>query len=144
MYQNYIFDLYGTLVDIRTNERKPSLWKYMAQYMTLHGLFIDRIIFASPDHDRNNVDRRRNRDRLSALVNLSGVGILPVRSLGQIDFSLRHSRLHDRRDEQIRSEHIGILHAPALLILREIIEERPHHRRTRLARRLHALSDIGA
>ena len=26
MYQNYIFDLYGTLVDIRTNERKPSLW----------------------------------------------------------------------------------------------------------------------
>lgn len=37
MYQNYIFDLYGTLVDIRTNERKPSLWKYMAQYMTLQG-----------------------------------------------------------------------------------------------------------
>lgn len=37
MYSNYIFDLYGTLVDIRTNERKPSLWKYMAQYMTLQG-----------------------------------------------------------------------------------------------------------
>ncbi len=37
MYTNYIFDLYGTLVDIRTNERKPSLWKYMAQYMTLQG-----------------------------------------------------------------------------------------------------------
>lgn len=35
MYQNYIFDLYGTLVDIRTNERKPSLWKHMAMYMTL-------------------------------------------------------------------------------------------------------------
>lgn len=37
MYQNYIFDLYGTLVDIRTNERKPSLWKHMAMYMTLQG-----------------------------------------------------------------------------------------------------------
>lgn len=35
MYDNYIFDLYGTLVDIRTNENKASLWKYMAGYMTL-------------------------------------------------------------------------------------------------------------
>lgn len=35
MYDNYIFDLYGTLVDIHTNEQKPSLWKNMAQYMTL-------------------------------------------------------------------------------------------------------------
>lgn len=37
MYENYIFDLYGTLVDIRTNESKASLWKYMAGYMTLQG-----------------------------------------------------------------------------------------------------------
>lgn len=37
MYDNYIFDLYGTLVDIRTNENKASLWKYMAGYMTLQG-----------------------------------------------------------------------------------------------------------
>lgn len=37
MYNNYIFDLYGTLVDIRTNENKASLWKYMAMYMTLQG-----------------------------------------------------------------------------------------------------------
>lgn len=37
MYDNYIFDLYGTLVDIHTNEQKPSLWKNMAQYMTLQG-----------------------------------------------------------------------------------------------------------
>ena len=35
MYENYIFDLYGTLVDIHTDESKPSLWKNMAQYMTL-------------------------------------------------------------------------------------------------------------
>ncbi len=37
MYENYIFDLYGTLVDIRTNENKASLWKYLAGYMTLQG-----------------------------------------------------------------------------------------------------------
>lgn len=35
MYDNYIFDLYGTLADIRTNESKASLWKYMARYMSL-------------------------------------------------------------------------------------------------------------
>lgn len=38
MYDNYIFDLYGTLVDIHTNESKASLWKYMAGYMTLQGV----------------------------------------------------------------------------------------------------------
>lgn len=37
MYENYIFDLYGTLVDIHTNESKASLWKNMARYMTLQG-----------------------------------------------------------------------------------------------------------
>ena len=37
MYKNYIFDLYGTLVDIRTNEWKPSLWKCMAEFYAFHG-----------------------------------------------------------------------------------------------------------
>lgn len=32
MYQNYIFDLYGTLVDISTNENKPILWKKLAEF----------------------------------------------------------------------------------------------------------------
>lgn len=31
MYDNYIFDLYGTLVDIRTNEEKAHLWKKMSE-----------------------------------------------------------------------------------------------------------------
>lgn len=30
-YQNCIFDLYGTLVDIRTDERLPRLWEQMVQ-----------------------------------------------------------------------------------------------------------------
>lgn len=36
-YKNYIFDLYGTLVDIRTNENKISLWKNMAQIFSMMG-----------------------------------------------------------------------------------------------------------
>lgn len=31
MYDNYIFDLYGTLVDIRTNEEKAYLWQKMSE-----------------------------------------------------------------------------------------------------------------
>lgn len=37
MYQNYIFDFYGTLVDIRTNESKPYLWKKMSELYTALG-----------------------------------------------------------------------------------------------------------
>lgn len=37
MYLNYIFDLYGTLVDIRTNEKKNYLWGKLANYYSLQG-----------------------------------------------------------------------------------------------------------
>ena len=37
MYQNYLFDLYGTIVDIHTNESKPYLWKKMTVYMNMQG-----------------------------------------------------------------------------------------------------------
>ena len=36
-YRNYIFDLYGTLVDIHTNESKSSLWKNMACIYSMMG-----------------------------------------------------------------------------------------------------------
>ena len=36
-YRNYIFDLYGTLADIRTNEASPRLWRLAALYFGAHG-----------------------------------------------------------------------------------------------------------
>lgn len=36
-YANYIFDLYGTLIDIETNEESPALWKRMAQLYSVYG-----------------------------------------------------------------------------------------------------------
>ncbi|MGN0242391.1 MAG: HAD family hydrolase [Candidatus Weimeria sp.] len=36
-YANYIFDLYGTLIDIETNEKSPALWKRMAQLYSVYG-----------------------------------------------------------------------------------------------------------
>ena len=32
-YKNYIFDLYGTLIDIHTDEEQPGLWAFMADYL---------------------------------------------------------------------------------------------------------------
>ena len=37
MYKNYIFDLYGTLVDINTNEYKSYLWQKMADFYGFYG-----------------------------------------------------------------------------------------------------------
>lgn len=36
-YQNCIFDLYGTLVDIHTDEWMPQLWEQMAQFYNSYG-----------------------------------------------------------------------------------------------------------
>ncbi len=36
-YQNYIFDLYGTLIDISTNERSKSMWKIMRDFYNVYG-----------------------------------------------------------------------------------------------------------
>ena len=37
MYKNYLFDLYGTLVDINTNEWKTYLWTKMAELYGFEG-----------------------------------------------------------------------------------------------------------
>ena len=37
MYKNYIFDLYGTLVDIHTDEESPLLWEKMADFYSVYG-----------------------------------------------------------------------------------------------------------
>lgn len=36
--ENYIFDFYGTLVDIWTNERKKSLWDSFSNDLRIHGI----------------------------------------------------------------------------------------------------------
>ena len=38
-YQNYIFDLYGTIIDIHTDEGERSLWKALAKFYRKQGAF---------------------------------------------------------------------------------------------------------
>lgn len=42
MYQNFIFDLYGTLVDIHTDEEDVKLWEKMALFYSYQGAFYDK------------------------------------------------------------------------------------------------------
>jgi len=37
MYENYVFDLYGTLLDIRTNENNAYLWKKLSEIYRAYG-----------------------------------------------------------------------------------------------------------
>lgn len=37
MYKNYVFDLYGTLIDINTNENNINLWKKMQEFYAFYG-----------------------------------------------------------------------------------------------------------
>ena len=46
MYKNFFFDLYGTLVDIRTDEQKPSLWRNLAEYIQYTRLICPFRIFS--------------------------------------------------------------------------------------------------
>ena len=38
MYKNYIFDLYGTLIDIRTDEESQKVWDEYAAWLTERGM----------------------------------------------------------------------------------------------------------
>ena len=38
MYKNFVFDLYGTLVDIHTNEHESSAWEKLSETLSFYGL----------------------------------------------------------------------------------------------------------
>ncbi len=69
MYKNYIFDLYGTLVDIEVDENKDELWEKMALFYSFYGAkydpedlkskyykFIDRMVENAPNPATAEID----------------------------------------------------------------------------------------
>jgi putative hydrolase of the HAD superfamily len=40
-FSNYVFDFYGTLVDVHTDENKPDLWRFMADFYAAYGCLFD-------------------------------------------------------------------------------------------------------
>ena len=45
MYQNYIFDLYGTLIDIHTDERSKNFFKQYVKWLRKQGIYFDWKLF---------------------------------------------------------------------------------------------------
>lgn len=45
MYQNYIFDLYGTLIDIHTDESSKNFFKKYAKWLRRQGFYFDWKLF---------------------------------------------------------------------------------------------------
>lgn len=41
IYQNYLFDLYGTLLDVHTDEENPLLWQRMSIFLGMEGVQIN-------------------------------------------------------------------------------------------------------
>lgn len=41
MYDNYVFDLYGTLVDIHTEENDAKVWEKLSLFYGFHGALYD-------------------------------------------------------------------------------------------------------
>ena len=39
-YQNYLFDLYGTLADIHTNEESPAFWRSVSRLLGMQGVHL--------------------------------------------------------------------------------------------------------
>ena len=37
MYKNYVFDFYGTLADIRTDEKKQEVWEKLCLFYGYYG-----------------------------------------------------------------------------------------------------------
>lgn len=38
MYKNYVFDIYGTLLDISTNEHETATWQKLADTLAYYGV----------------------------------------------------------------------------------------------------------
>ena len=46
-YKNFVFDLYGTLVDIHTDEESSALWERFSLYLLTKGLSYDPLVLHS-------------------------------------------------------------------------------------------------
>ena len=78
MYQNYIFDLYGTLIDMWTDEYMPTLWKQMAAFYSLKGApytakELKDLYWKMDRQERVNLAKKRGLDPSYVEINLDKV-----------------------------------------------------------------------
>lgn len=101
--KNYIFDLYGTLVDIHTDEEKPALWKAMAFLFSMTGASY------TPDVLRRRygelVDEETELELAAAGKRLNGGELLPQET--EIQLSHVFVRLLEERGVKADQAQLG-------------------------------------
>ena len=121
MFKNYIFDLYGTLIDIRTDEDTTDLWKRMAVFYGYRGAiytpFELRRKYKEFCAKEKNLTKKLYPDRKHIDINLTNVfenlytqkNVAPSKELCQhtANFfrccSTEHIRLYDGAEDFLKA-----------------------------------------
>ena len=91
MYKNYIFDLYGTLVDINTNEWNIGLWKKMAEFYAFYGALYKPSELKEAYEDLC----RREEKKLKYFVNIEKALMNAGFELSNMDWSTAYGSYRD-------------------------------------------------
>ena len=65
MYTNYIFDLYGTLVDIHTNKKSKILWSKLSLFYSFNGA-----IYSSDELKASYLNKFKKNRNLYLILNI--------------------------------------------------------------------------
>ncbi|MBE0481618.1 MAG: HAD family hydrolase [Dehalococcoidia bacterium] len=85
-----IFDCYGTLIDVRTDESKPEIYRFLSAYLQYYGISIDEESLKS-GLQRERERFLKNRDELCPDVDLEVVFGNILRKEGRFDRFLTES-----------------------------------------------------
>lgn len=96
-YQHFVFDLYGTLVDIHTEEDDPALWEKMALILSFQGARYEADELRW-EYLRSVQEQQRLADEKLTRLDMEGPGEPEIRKVWR---ELLHMKGFDADDERI-------------------------------------------
>lgn len=102
-YDNYIFDLYGTLVDIHTNETKGYLWEKMALFYSMNGALYEPNEFKNAYKNLCRIEEKKQCDEIFKLDNPENLGRREIKAGLEINIDYVFARLY--MDKNITPSH---------------------------------------
>lgn len=99
-YQNFAFDLYGTLVDIHAEEDDPALWYHLSLYLNFRGIPFEQEELRRL-YWRENDRLQKETDEALEKQGLSGPGEPEIRKVWAALFSMKNHETNDVEIEDI-------------------------------------------
>ena len=99
-YQNFAFDLYGTLVDIHAEEDDPALWYHLSLYLNFRGIPFEQEELRRL-YWRENDRLQMETDEALEKQGLSGPGEPEIRKVWAALFSMKNHETNDMEIEDI-------------------------------------------